>query len=154
MSNLVDETTIRKFVTALHAHASAALGDTGDLLHLSTLLPDAGSLCTQAFEIGDVEGMVKAAVTAAEGGRNVFTEGRSVAPGLPSERGKIGATRGVFALVVDRDSDTGKAGRALNGDASMVVETSPGNTHEWLFLEACVERQSREGVRRRNPQGV
>ena len=65
-NNLIDEATIRKFLTALHAHAGRALGDTEGVLHLSTLLPDAGSLCTRPFQVGDVEGMTQTAVAAAE----------------------------------------------------------------------------------------
>ena len=79
--------------------------------------------------------MTKAAIINAEAGRNVYVEGRTVPPGLPPEkRGKIDATSAVFAFVIDRDADRNKAGRLINGDASAVVETSSGNTHEWLFL--------------------
>jgi hypothetical protein len=47
---------------------------------------------TQAFQIGDVEGMVAAAVADAKTGANVYIETRTVRPGLPRERGKINAT--------------------------------------------------------------
>src|SRR5262249_22788548 len=55
-------------------------------------------------------------------------------PGRPTERGrgKIESTIGCFALVVDRDGDRGKAGY-VNG------ATSPGNSHEWLFLDRALD---------------
>ena len=139
-NNLIDETTIRKFTKVLHARATAALAEVGrpGVLQLCSLAPD-DRLCTQAFSIGDVDAMVKAAIVSAEAGRNVYVEGRIVTPGLrPEERGKADATIAVFAFVVDRDADRGKAGRLINGDASAVVETSSGNTHEWLFLSRAL----------------
>ena len=140
-SNLVDETAIRKFTEVLHARAAAALAevDRPGVLQLCSLTPDDRGLCTQAFCVGDVDAMTKAAIVSAKAGRNVYVEGRTVTPGLrPEERGKADATVGVFAFVVDRDADRGKAGRLINGDASAVVETSNGNTHEWLFLSRAL----------------
>ena len=140
-NNLIDETAIRKFTEVLHARAAAALAeiDRPGVLQLCSLAPDDRSLCTQAFCVGDVDAMTKAAVINVKAGRNVYVEGRTVTPGLrPEERGKIDATVGVFAFVVDRDADRGKAGRSINGDASAVVETSSGNTHEWLFLSRAL----------------
>jgi hypothetical protein len=79
-------------------------------------------------------------LTSAKGGYNVYVEARSVRPGRPDERGrgKIESTIGCFAFVVDRDGDRGKSGH-VNGDASVVVETSPGNFHEWLFLDRALD---------------
>src|SRR5262245_14248734 len=139
--NLIDEAAIRKFAEVLHARAAAALAEIdrpGDL-QLCSLAPDARGLCTQAFSVGDVDAMTKTAIINAESGRNGYVEGRTIMPGLrPEERGKIDATVGVFAFVVDRDADRGKAGRSINGDASAIVETSGGNTHEWLFLSRAL----------------
>ena len=99
--------------------------------------------------------MTKAAIINAEAGRNVYIEGRTVTPGLrPEERGKIGATVGVFAFVIDRDADRGKAGRLINGDASAVVETSSGNTHEWLFLSRALSATAAKDHWHGNPQGM
>jgi hypothetical protein len=140
-SNLIDKTAIRKFTELLHDRAAAALAelDRPGLLQLCSLAPDDRSLCTQAFCVGDVDAMAKAAIVNVEAGRNVYVEGRTVTPGLrPEERGKIDATIGVFAFVVDRDADRSKAGRPINGDASAVVETSGGNTHEWIFLSRAL----------------
>ena len=138
--NLIDEPTIRKFTKVLHARAAAALAETDrpGVLQLCSLAPD-DRLCTQAFSVGDVDAMVKAAIIGAEAGRNVYVEGRTVTPGLrPEERGKTDATIGVFAFVVDRDADRGKAGCSINGNVSAIVETSAGNTHEWLFLSRAL----------------
>ena len=138
--NLINKATIRKFTKVLHARAAAAFADLDrpGVLQLCSLAPD-DRISTQAFSVGDVDAMTKAAILGAEAGRNVYVEGRTVTPGLrPEERGKIGATIGVFALVIDRDADRGKAGRLINGDASAVVETSAGNTHEWLFLSRAL----------------
>src|SRR5215469_17014893 len=84
--------------------------------------------------------MVETALTDARSGRNVYVEARTVRPGRPCERGrgKIDSTIGCFAFVVDRDGDRNKAGH-VNGDASAVVETSPGNSHEWLFLDRALD---------------
>ena len=147
-SNLINETTIRKFTEVLHARAAAALAeiDRPGVLQLCSLAPD-DRLCTQAFSIGDVDAMAKAAIVSAEAGRNVYVEGRIVTPGLrPEERGKADATVGVFAFVVDRDADRGKAGRLINGDASVVVETSSGNTHEWLFLSHALNAAAAKAI--------
>jgi hypothetical protein len=40
-------------------------------------------------------------------------------------------------LVIDCDADKGRGGH-VNGDASAIVETSPGNSHRWLFLEHAI----------------
>jgi hypothetical protein len=140
MTNLVDTDTIRQFLATLHTRAASALEgvEPPGVLHLCTLLPEDRTLCTQAFLLGDVEAMTETAIAAAEGGRNVFVEARTVAPGNPGERGRIDATVGVFAFVIDSDADTGKAGNPISGDASAVVETSPGNSHTWLFLERAL----------------
>ena len=129
--NLIDKSEIRKFLELLHSRAAAALSHVRrpGVLQLVSIDPDTEGLTTSAFNIGVVDAMVGAAVTDAKSGRNVYVEARSVRPGRPVERGrgKIESTIGCFALVIDRDADRGKAGY-VNGDASAVVETSPGNS--------------------------
>jgi hypothetical protein len=67
-----------------------------------------------------------------------------VRPGRPKERkpgrGKADATIGLFAFVSDSDADKNRAGRVdhIDGDASAIVETSPGNRHIWLFLRRAL----------------
>jgi hypothetical protein len=140
MTNLIDETAIRKFCELLHARAAAALSDIGDpgVLHLCAMAPDDKTMHPVPVCVGDVDYMVKTAVRRASEGCNVFVEGRTVRPGLPGERGKASATVGVFAFVIDRDADTGKAGHPLNGYPSVAVETSPHNYHQWLFLDRAL----------------
>ena len=64
---LIDATTIRKFTKVLHARAAAAFAelDRPGVLQLCSLAPGDRSLCTQAFGVGDVDAMAKAAVTSA-----------------------------------------------------------------------------------------
>jgi uncharacterized protein DUF3631 len=147
-TSLINKVTIRKFAELLHARAASALADTGDpgVLHLCTMGPNDKALCTVAVSVGDIDRTVEVAVSNAEAGRNVYVEARTVRPGLPGERGKAGATVGVFAFVIDHDADTGKAGHYLNGTASAVVETSPGNSHSWLFLERALSADGAKSI--------
>ena len=115
------------------AKQAAVLG----VLQLCCMRPDDKTMRRSCFRISNIEGMADAAVTAASAGFNVYTELRTVYPGT-SGRGDITQTHGVFAFGIDRDADTNKAGRALNGDASVVTETSPGNTQEILFLDCAL----------------
>jgi hypothetical protein len=140
MSDLIDESTIRKFIAQYHAWAGAAHAgiDLPAVVQLVSKAPDDRGMSVQAFKIGDVDGMVEAALINAGSGRNVYIEGRTVRPGRPSERGKIERTVGLHAYCIDRDHDTGKAGRALNGDASATVQTSANNTQEWIALSRAL----------------
>ena len=137
MSDLIDEATIRTFCTLLHERAAAALTGVDDpaaVIQLCRMLPDEARMLSQGFHVGDAVHMAEAAIDYASAGFNVYVDGRTVRPG-DRRRGTAAETRGVFALVVERDGDTGKAGRPLPGEPSAVVETSPGNSHEWLFLK-------------------
>jgi hypothetical protein len=138
--DFIHEPTIREFLARYHTWAAAAHAgiDLPVVVQLVSKAPDGRGMSVEAFNIGDDERMVEAALTHARAGRNVYVETRTVRPGRPKERGKIERTVGLFAFVIDRDSDTGKTGRALNGDASVVVETSPGNTHEWIVLRRAL----------------
>jgi hypothetical protein len=75
-NNLVDETTVHKFLQLLHAHAAAALGEAASrgVLHLCTLAPDEQAMATRAFSIGDVARMVEAALLAAKSGEAGYAE--------------------------------------------------------------------------------
>jgi hypothetical protein len=44
----------------------------------------------------------------------------------------------VFSFTIDRDSDKSRAGHTINGEATITTQTSPDNTHEWLFLERAL----------------
>ena len=141
--DLTHEPTIREFLTVFHARAGAALANIKrpGVLHLVSMAPDDCGMWAEAFSIGDVDAMAKAAVTNSRCGRNVYVEARTVRPGRPSERGrgKLESTIGCFAFAIDHDADTGKAG-TINGHASVVVETSPpNNVHEWFFLDRALD---------------
>jgi hypothetical protein len=138
--DLINADEARKFLTLYHARAAAAHAgiDLPVVVQLVSKAPDDRGMSVTPFVIGDVDHMVEAALIDARAGRNVYCETRTVRPGRPNERGKIERTVGLFAFVIDRDNDVGKTGYAFNGDASAVVETSPGNAHEWLFLSRAV----------------
>jgi hypothetical protein len=142
MSDFIDEFTIRKFPTLLHSRAAVALSHVRrpGVLQLVSIAPDDRGMTVSPFAIGDIDSMLEAAVIDARAGRNVYVEARTVRPGRPTERGrgKLESTIGCFALVIDRDADTGKAGY-INGNDTTVIETSPGNSHEWLFLHRALD---------------
>jgi hypothetical protein len=150
--DLINADEARKFIELVHERAAAAVSHLRrpGVLHLCTMAPDAKRMATAAFAIGDIAGMFDAALIAARAGHNCFIETRTTRPGRPTERGKIEATIGVFALVVDRDSDRGRAGRGLNGGAC-IVETSPNNSHEWIFLRRALDPDDAKRIGGRTP---
>ena len=96
-----DEATVRTFLEIIHrqaAHALQGLDQPGDL-QLVRIHPGSEATVSTRFKIGDVDGMVQAALDAASG-RNVYIETRTVAEGTKG-RGKTDDTRAVFAFVVD-----------------------------------------------------
>src|SRR5262245_54983306 len=94
------------------------------------------------YELDDpelIERMTGEAISASEGGHNVYIEGRTVRRSLGAKvRGVLEDTVAVFALVVDSDNDKGKAW-SPTVPVSLTVETSPGNRHFWLFLEIALD---------------
>lgn len=137
-----DQDTVFAFVEEIHLAASRAcegLQDPG-LLQLIRIHPaDGKSVVSGRFEIGDVAEMCGAAIADSEAGHNVYIEPRTVAKGAP-KRGLLEHTRAVFALVVDRDAYSGKAGVEFI-DPSIRVETSPGSGHEWFMLDKAISAQ-------------
>ncbi|GJE10080.1 DNA-primase RepB domain-containing protein [Methylobacterium longum] len=139
-SSLVDDRTVRAFLEILHAHAARALDGVNKpgLLQLVPIHPSGPAAPSLRFDIGAVERMTEAAVRAANNGFNVYIEARTIAETAPKKgRGGLNDTRGLFAFVVDSDGDKGKAG-SLSIEPSLVVESSPGNYHLWLFLERAL----------------
>src|SRR5262245_55140007 len=103
--------------------------------------PERGAAAAERFTIGDIANQTQFAIDAAESGHNAYIEARTVRPGISgNRRGKAEHTIAVFALVRDNDNDKGKGGTAAIA-TSMVVESSPGNTHDWLFLEPGITVQ-------------
>src|SRR5262249_37171468 len=66
-------------------------------------------------------------------------EGRTVRADLRgNKRGDLKDTAWVFALVIDSDNDKGKAWKPT-AQASIVVETSPGNAHFWFCFARAID---------------
>jgi hypothetical protein len=146
----VDEATVRKFVALIHEHAARALNGVANpgFLQLSRLHPLDNKLVTTRYQIGDVDDMAQQAIADARAGHNVYVEGRTISEQTPrGKRGGIEHTAFVFALVDDSDDDKGKAAnRDLGNLASLVVETSPGNRHNWFFLKTAVTAEEAKPV--------
>ena len=108
---LIDPDTVGKFINLVHSRAAAAIAGCDNarlvVLQLCGSSPDDNRFYTSAFNIGDTEHMIEAALIDAEAGKNVYIEGRLVRPGRPDERGRADATLAVFAAVGESDTDTG-----------------------------------------------
>jgi hypothetical protein len=141
-TDLIDPVAVHKFVAVVHERAAAAIYGLKDprpcALHLDWMAPDDKRFWHTAYSVGDVERMVKDALIESENGKNVFVEPRLVrASSRPCERGGLYDTQAVFSLVGDSDTDTDKPFTART-PASVVVETSPGNEHDWYFLKHAI----------------
>ena len=133
-----DAATVRSFVQAIHRQAARALAGAQrpGMLQLVRVHPARAGAVPSRFAISDVDRMVEAALDDAASGHKVYVEARTVEHGAGG-RGRTEDTRGVFAFVAVSDADTGKAA-TLGVQPSLVVETSPGNRHLWLFLERAL----------------
>src|SRR5262245_28439876 len=145
---------VREFITIIVAQARAAtehLREPG-LLQMSRLHPDdtredgdAGdAIVPSRYSLKDpdiVEQMIADAINDSEAGHNVYIEPRTVRAGLAGKkRGTVEDTIAVFALVADSDADKGMEGASVRL-VSLPTETSPGNTHPWIFFEKALEPQ-------------
>ena len=124
---------IRAFLPIIHnqaARVTAGLSEQG-LMTLVRIHPDSGDALPERFRVGDVETMTQVAVAHAEAGFNVYIETRTVRPGLRGKtRGAKADTQAVFALVRDNDAyGKGKSGTHQFA-ASLIVESSPGSSHD------------------------
>ena len=138
--SMVDEPTVRRFVELIHTCAAHAIngGDTG-VLQLVRIHPADESISVSRYCIGDVEHMTRDAIAFSTAGHNVYIEGRTVRADLRgNKRGDLKDTLWVFALVIDSDSDKGRAWTPT-AQASIIVETSPGNAHFWFCLARAVD---------------
>jgi putative DNA primase/helicase len=132
----VDAAVVRQHIEIISKHAVelAKSVKRPGVLQLSTLSPHNQKMIPHRFRLDDVEGMVQAAVGAAEAGLNVFIEARTVRAGLVGNaRGELADTEFAFGLVVDADHDKGKGG-TLAVRPSLTVETSAGNAQHWLLF--------------------
>jgi len=102
----------------------------------------------------NVEAAVAWSIRHSREGHNVYIETRTIAEdvrrlSVPGARGSAKDTRAVFAFVVDRDGDAGKAGRALALEPTFIFETSPGNFQEWFVLSQAIPPDSAEALGKR-----
>lgn len=139
---------VRRFLetfTTLVKAATEGMTNPG-LLQIGQVHPlDENSYVPTRYKLGDVERMIKDAIAFSDAGHNVYIESRTVRTGLRvKQRGKIEDTVAVFALVADDDGDKDEATEALPIEPTLLVESSPGNTHPWFFLTKAVPAQ--EGV--------
>jgi hypothetical protein len=110
MTAAVDEGAVRAFLQVFSFLALKSLNGhpAPGVLQFSQLHPHDKDIVVSRYALDAVDGMVSAAVTAAETGQNAFIEGRLVSFSA-KRRGKFEDTACVFALVVDSDADKGKA---------------------------------------------
>jgi hypothetical protein len=143
VSDFLDHQHVRDFLTIVNEQAARVTAGMPVPGHIAMLRihPEKGAAAAERFMIGDVANQTQFAIDAAVSGHNAYIEARTVRPGISgNRRGKAEDTIAVFALVRDNDNDKGKGGTAAIA-TSMVVESSPGNTHDWLFLEPGISVQ-------------
>jgi predicted P-loop ATPase len=136
----VDRSLVRDFLERISRQAERALQGVKNpgVLQLIRVYPRDGTCVPSRYAITDVEARVVDAIAASEAGHNVYIEGRTVHAGLRGkQRGELKDTVAVFALVIDSDADKGMAWTPTV-QASVVVETSPGNAHYWFFLDRAI----------------
>ena len=128
----------RKHLEIISAHATRlaepfiAKGLSPGRLQLVFIYPVGETVQHMQYDLGDIEGMFKDAIIYAEMGWNVYVEGRTVRSDARVGRGKIEDTVFVWAWFIDDDADKGKASE-VNVKASLLVESSPGNSHTWIL---------------------
>ena len=143
----IDEGAVREFIAIVSEHAVklAEMSGKSGFLQLSRLNCVDDKLVPNRFRIDDQEAIIKAATFDASAGFNVYIEPRTVRADLRGPtRGTLADTEFVFALVIDADNDKGKGG-VVSIRPSLVVETSSGNFHYWLFFNRPVSaKQGKE----------
>jgi predicted P-loop ATPase len=139
-SSVLRRGDVETFLRALTAQAARALAGVSSpgVLTLCRLHPTDEKLVPTRYGITGLDRMVEDSVAASKAGHDVYVEGRTVRADLRGAvRGGLADTVGVFAFVIDSDADKGMAWTATM-PASLVVETSPGNAHHWLFLDRAI----------------
>jgi Family of unknown function (DUF5906)/RepB DNA-primase from phage plasmid len=134
-----DRTAVGEFLRALSERAAFALKgvENPGVLQLFRLHPTAKAASPSRYVINDVDLMIEDAIAASDAGHNSYIEGRTVRSDLGQKRGKLEDTKWVFAIVIDSDADKSMAW-AGSAQASVIVETSPGNKHYWFFLRNAI----------------
>jgi hypothetical protein len=137
-----DAHMVREFLTAFSDLALKSLNGhpAPGVLQLSRKHPRAKDIVVSRYMLGDVDGMVSAAMAASTSEQNAWIEGRLVPLSLRG-RGKFEDTICVFALVIDSDADKGKAWSPPPGvRPTLIIETSPGNYQYWFFFKEAISR--------------
>jgi hypothetical protein len=135
-----DPDQVRDFIEIISKQAQRALDGAADpgVLQISHLHPASEKLVPHRYAIDDIAEIGNDAIAASVAGTNVYIEGRTVRRTLRGNtRGGAGDTVGVFALVIDSDADKNMAWN-VSIEASLVIETSPGNSHHWFFLDKAI----------------
>jgi hypothetical protein len=149
LHEIVEQARRALAAAAKTADDAGAAGLKPGVLQLSRLHPDSDDLVPSRFTLDAdaLERMVEVARADSAAGHNVYVEGRTVTTDVRGRsRGAITDTGAVFALVIDSDGDKGTAGTLpADFEPSVIVETSPGNRHYWLFLEKAIS--AKEGQR-------
>jgi Protein of unknown function (DUF3987)/Primase C terminal 2 (PriCT-2)/RepB DNA-primase from phage plasmid len=135
-----DPAEVRRFLEAFIALAKTATNGMTNpgLLQIGQVHPLDEGYVPNRYNLDDVERMIADAIAFSDAGHNVYIEGRTVRAGLGTRRGAAEDTVAVFALVADDDGDMGKATSARPIPPTLLVESSPGNTHPWYFLARAV----------------
>jgi hypothetical protein len=146
MSTHIDEAVVRQFIEIISEHVKVAINGAGPpgVLQICRISPIDESVVPSRLLLDDVEHMVKTAIGDAAAGHNVYIDARTVQAGLRgNQRGTLADTAWVFGLVADGDADKGKGG-SITVRPSLVIETSPGNFHNWyLFTRAIPADQAK-----------
>ena len=134
---------IERFLQTLLAHAARALHGLDDLgfIQISRLHQTKERLIPTRYKTSEAAAMIEQAISDSDRGFNVYVEARTVRGDLGlRRRGELQDTVAVFALVIDSDADKDLAWQPT-AQASMTVETSPGNFQYWFFLEKAVSAE-------------
>lgn len=137
---------VRQYLTEVSKRATAACAgfENPGYLQISSMPPD-GAMSSQRFRLDDIDTMIAVAIAQSETGLNAYIELRTIRPDAPKiGRGKKEHTQFVFAVTVDDDGDKGKPA-FLDLDPSILVESSPGNTHRtYCFTQAVTAEYGEE----------
>ena len=154
MTVAVDEDTVREFVTIISEHADELAKSNGKpgVLQLTRLSPIDEKLVPSRFKLDDIDGMVRAAVAAANAKHNVYIEGRTVRSDLRgAARGPLADTEFVFGLVIDADHDKGKERRS-HGPPQPDDRDVAGKLSLLVSSHSAARGWASEDARRRHPR--
>jgi hypothetical protein len=149
----VNEVEVREFIQMMSDQAARAIEGAGGTdrsgyMQLYRVHPDNKGAPARQFRIGDIDNIVKEAISHVAGGHNSYAEGRTVQHVGKRGRGKKGETVWVFDIFVDSDEDKGLAARSIPLTPSLVVESSQhtGNRHLHYFLDKAMTAEQADEI--------